>query len=528
MAAAPAQPSAGGDLASVNTQLTAQLSALQKEFMEYREAADKLVAELQRAGGGVSPTATTATATAAAAASRRIHVASSTLPRGSSRLAKLGLEDPDDVAALKAQLARLQERADALAAHLDHAQLIASRAVQTTAELKAQNVELKAELMTIAGEFESYKDVCSKALEECEAEAVRAAEEIAALRAALEAARRAAAGAESPAQALVRENLSAEARVAVLEAQLLTMERDLQSAQQEAAAALEKREAIKKSLTSIVDELKQQLTSVVEEYLSYKAAATAAATAADTARAEAEEALATHLRGCRGADTAALQARIDELEGYTKSAYTEFSAMTKKLADEKVLSAQKDKRIAELETNGAAAKGAAEAAALAQELADTRAASAQRVTALEAAAAAKDSELAALKLELKDTRDKLLKLAMEYQGYKSETSQKVDSLQAAVSSASGGASGGGGGADVAELRRDLGAARSDLSDARRQLSLVDVQKNEMHRLLWTMREAATAKGVSVGAAGEAMWREVMGDAAADPSKSTAAAGSGSD
>jgi len=384
------------------------------------------------------------------------------------------------------------------------------------------------------------------------------------LRAELEAARSATSaaerGGESPAQALVREHLAAEARVAALEAQLLGLERDLNSAQEATATALTQRETLKKSLTSVIEELKQQLQSVVEEYLSYKKTATAATTAADAARAQAEEALATHMRGCRGGDTAALQARIDELEGYTKSAYAEFSSMTKKLADEKALCAQKDKRIAELEggggTNGAAATAAASAAsaaaaaaakadgekaALVQELSEERAYAAQRVSSLEAlaavaatSAATKDREMAALQAELKDLRDKMMKLALEYQAYRSETAQQLDQLGKGIAG-----NGSNAGSDVAALRGELGAAQSELADVRRQLSLVEVQRNDMRRLLWTMREAATGKGASAGD-GDTTWREVMGDAAPDPLEQTAgrsegassaaatAAGSGSD
>jgi hypothetical protein len=116
-----ATPTPAGDLATVNTQLTAQLSALHKEFNEYREAADKLIAELQQANAASTPAPAPAPLTSPTAASAR--PALSNVPRGASRLAKLGLEDPDEVAALKAQLAKLQERASALAAHLNHAKV---------------------------------------------------------------------------------------------------------------------------------------------------------------------------------------------------------------------------------------------------------------------------------------------------------------------------------------------------------------------------------------------------------------------
>jgi hypothetical protein len=138
-----------------------------------------------------------------------------------------------------------------------------------------------------------------------------------------------------------------------------------------------------------------------------------------------------------------------------------------------------------------------------------------------------------LQAELKDLRDKMMKLALEYQAYRSETAQQLDQL----------GKGSNGGSDVAALRGELGAAQSELADVRRQLSLVEVQRNDMRRLLWTMREAATGKGASAGDGDTTTtWREVMGDAAPcpDPLEQTAgrsegassaaatAAGSGSD
>ena len=78
------------------------------------------------------------------------------------------MEDLDEVAALKKQLADLQEKSNLLAAHLHHAKFLASRAVHTTAELQAQNVELKQELLSISSEFEMYKENCSGMLSEYE------------------------------------------------------------------------------------------------------------------------------------------------------------------------------------------------------------------------------------------------------------------------------------------------------------------------------------------------------------------------
>ena len=85
------------------------------------------------------------------------------------------------MAALKKQLADLQEKSNLLAAHLHHAKFLASRAVHTTAELQAQNVELKQELLSISSEFEMYKENCTLTLSEYERKHIKDGEAMAAL-----------------------------------------------------------------------------------------------------------------------------------------------------------------------------------------------------------------------------------------------------------------------------------------------------------------------------------------------------------
>ena len=91
------------------------------------------------------------------------------------------MEDLDEVAALKKQLADLQEKSNLLAAHLHHAKFLSSRAVHTTAELQAQNVELKQELLSISSEFETYKENCTSTLAEYERKHIKDGEAMAAL-----------------------------------------------------------------------------------------------------------------------------------------------------------------------------------------------------------------------------------------------------------------------------------------------------------------------------------------------------------
>ena len=93
----------------------------------------------------------------------------------------IGLEDVDQVSALKKQMADLQEKANLLAAHLQHTKYLASRAVHTTAELQAQNVEMKQELLSISSEFEMYKENCTSILSEYENKRIEDRDAMAAL-----------------------------------------------------------------------------------------------------------------------------------------------------------------------------------------------------------------------------------------------------------------------------------------------------------------------------------------------------------
>ena len=74
-----------------------------------------------------------------------------------------------------------------MAAHLQHTKILASRAVHTTAELQAQNVELKQELLSISSEFEMYKENCSGMLSECEKKHARDAGDMVTLQSELKA-----------------------------------------------------------------------------------------------------------------------------------------------------------------------------------------------------------------------------------------------------------------------------------------------------------------------------------------------------
>ena len=92
-----------------------------------------------------------------------------------------GLEDVDHVSALKKQLLDLEEKSNLLAAHLQHTKFLASRAIHTTAELQAQNVELKQELLSISGEFDLHKEKCVETLSEYESKRIKDGEAMAAL-----------------------------------------------------------------------------------------------------------------------------------------------------------------------------------------------------------------------------------------------------------------------------------------------------------------------------------------------------------
>ena len=435
------------DLASANLLLAAQLHSLQQEFVSYKETSEKLIADLQAKLTKMADTAATHVAAAAKHEPARDCSHSAAAQRGASRLAKLGLDDTDEVAVLKKQLADLKDKADSLAGHLSHAKMLASRAVHTMVELQAQNVELKGELVLITTEFEAYKARFGATMDDLQARCLKDAEEIAQLKVLVGTLREEIEGLRSkPAVAAVTvtaegrggDGKAARDQLTVLVVEFARYKKAAEENLAKSTATVAVRDGQAKKDTTEITALKKQVADLTAQVKSITAefdvveseivATKQQLKGAVEARAQAEGKVggldkriaeleakakkdaatvtALQTQGKTDADEiAALKKRISALEGQGKKDTDEIAALKKQLADAQAQGKKDAQTIANLQAQGK--KDTDEIAALKKRISD-----------LETRDKKETDEIAALKKQLKDMTDKLTALAKEYAGYK--------------------------------------------------------------------------------------------------------------